>query len=122
MKNPLSLVVFAAICSVCLTSCIEPLPPAPPPYFRPNPPYPPQPVDPYASPSDYDSPQDEARNYSTAPPPEPTRPGEYPTARATEKQDEVISPFEPYNTINVEGYKSGQLVRDPHNKQIFRVP
>jgi hypothetical protein len=80
-------------------------------------------VDPYAPPSPDGQPQDgSTQTDPNMPPPAPTRPGEYPTARPTAKADEVVSPYEPYNIINVEGYKSGQLVRDPHNKQIFRVP
>jgi len=104
-----------------LTSCVDPIPP-PPPRFTPNPPYPPQPVDPYGqNPQPYGQPPDVSPP-GFNPPPAPTQPGEYPIARPTAKIDEVISPYEPYNVINVEGYKSGQLVRDPHNKKIFRVP
>jgi hypothetical protein len=43
-------------------------------------------------------------------------------AKRTSNPDEVESPYEPYMIINVEGYRSGELVRDPHNKKIFRVP
>ena len=56
------------------------------------------------------------------PPQQPTRPGEYPTATRTANPNEVISPYEPYNVIDVEGFRSGQLARDPSNNQIFRVP
>jgi hypothetical protein len=121
MKKPVIPAVSAAAITALLVSCIEPLPPAPAPHFRPNPPYPPQPVDPYADHSPYGQPSD------VSPPADdtastPTRPGEYPTAKPTTKPDEVVSPYEPYNIINVEGYKPGELVRDPHNKKIFRVP
>jgi hypothetical protein len=34
----------------------------------------------------------------------------------------VTSPYEPYNIIDIEGFRSGQLARDPSNNQIFRVP
>lgn len=62
-------------------------------------------------------------NLNPAPTPPPiTRPGEYPVARPTTKPGEVISPYEPYNVIDVTGFTSGQLARDPSNKQIFRVP
>ena len=56
------------------------------------------------------------------PPPAPTRPGEYPVARKTANPNEVISPYEPYNIIDVEGFRPGQLARDPSNNKIFRVP
>jgi hypothetical protein len=50
------------------------------------------------------------------------RPGDYPLARRTANPNQVISPYEPYNVIDVEGFTSGQLARDPSNKKIFRVP
>lgn len=100
--------------TVLLAACTPP-PEVPPPRFKPNPPYPPEIVDPYARPQD--------STYSDpAPPPAPTRPGEYPTARPTANPKEVISPYEPYNIIDVEGFRSGQLARDPSNNKIFRVP
>jgi hypothetical protein len=46
----------------------------------------------------------------------------YPTAGRTANIDQVLSPFEPFNVIDVSGFKSGQLVRDPSNKKIFRIP
>jgi hypothetical protein len=55
----------------------------------------------------------------TAPPPAPD---DYPVARRTAKPNEVISPFPPYNVIDVTGFQSGQLARDPSNQEIFRVP
>jgi len=45
-----------------------------------------------------------------------------PVAKRTANPNEVISPFAPYNVIDVEGFKSGQLAKDPSNKKIFRVP
>lgn len=116
IKKPSILTLSVTAITVALVSCIDPVTP-PPPHFRPNPPYPPQQVDPYGN--------DNSENSSSGevnPPAAPSRPGEFPTARPTDKADEVVSPYEPYNIINVEGYKSGELVRDPHNKQIFRVP
>ena len=97
-----------------LASCTPP-PPVPPPNFRPNPPYPPTPVPPYGN--------------DISPPPEPqpepappTATGGYPTAKPTTNPNEVISPYEPYNVIDVTGFKTGQLARDPSNQKIFRVP
>ncbi len=55
------------------------------------------------------------------PEPEPVR-GEYPLARRTANPDQVISPYEPFNVIDVTGFSSGQLARDPSNKKIFRIP
>lgn len=62
---------------------------------------------------------------TTPPEPEATgtnTSGDYPTARKTTKASEVISPYAPYNVIDVEGFSSGQLARDPSNGKIFRVP
>lgn len=102
----------AAATFLVLTACVPP-PPVPPPRFKPNPPYPPEPVDPY--------------RYDVSPPPNPEppappTPGEYPTAQRTTNPDQVVSPYEPHNVIDVSGFKSGQLARDPLNKKIFRVP
>jgi hypothetical protein len=100
--------------TVILAACTPP-PDVPPPRFKPNPPYPPEIVDPYAPPQD--------STYSEPPPPPaPTRPGEYPTARPTANPNEVTSPYEPYNIIDIEGFRPGQLARDPSNNKIFRVP
>lgn len=121
MKKPHIAAVSAAAVTVLLVSCIEPLPPATGPRFTPNPPYPPQQVDPNAENPPPGQPSDVPPSPGD-PSTSPTRPGEYPTAKATTNSNEVVSPYEPYKVINVEGYKSGELVRDPHNKKIFRVP
>lgn len=97
-----------------LASCLPP-PDVPPPRFKPNPPYPPEIVDPYAPPQD-------STYAEPPPPPAPTRPGEYPIARPTANPNEVTSPYEPYNIIDIEGFRPGQLARDPSNNKIFRVP
>jgi hypothetical protein len=57
-----------------------------------------------------------------APPPKPQGKKEYPVAEPTEKPGMVISPYSPYNVIDVEGFKSGDLAKDPSNGKIFRVP
>lgn len=98
-----------------LAAACTPPPSVPPPRFKPNPPYPPEIVDPYGQA------QEDTHSAPTRPP-APTRPGEYPTAQRTANPNEVISPYEPYNVIDVEGFRSGQLARDPSNNQIFRVP
>jgi hypothetical protein len=97
------------------TGTYEPVPPygnAGPPR-NPGPPRetapPPPRIDPYGNPT-----------------PDPTpmvtpRP-EYPVAKRTANPNEVISPYSPYNVIDVEGFKSGDLAKDPSNKKIFRVP
>lgn len=46
----------------------------------------------------------------------------YPFAQRTEIPGQVISPYPPYNVIDVTEFQSGQLARDPSNNQIFRVP
>ena len=55
-------------------------------------------------------------------PPAPTQTKNYPTATATENQNLVISPYKPHNVIDVRGFQSGQLAKDPSNNQIFRIP
>jgi hypothetical protein len=104
----------AALALLALAACTPP-PTVPPPRFTPNPPYPPVIVDDTA-------PQDGMENPPPDPAPQPTRPGEYPVARPTANPNEVISPYPPYNIIDVEGFRSGQLARDPSNQQIFRIP
>lgn len=97
------------------TGTFEPIPPdgsPPPPRFRNPGPQAPQ-IDPYGTDPD---------SVPTPPPPMVTPRPEYPTARSTDNPNEVISPYAPYNVIDVEGFKSGQLAKDPSNKKIFRVP
>lgn len=112
---------IAAASLAGLASCFSP-PPEPPPHrFRQHRPPAPEPLAP-------DSYQTYPSPYQAPPaptPPEPAPPtatGGYPTARPTEDPDQVISPYDPFNVIDVAGFKSGQLVRDPSNRKIFRVP
>jgi len=49
-------------------------------------------------------------------------PERYPVAERTANPNQVISPFPPYNVIDVTGFNSGQLARDPSNNEIFRLP
>jgi hypothetical protein len=106
---------IAAACIASLASCTPP-PPVPPPRFQPNPPFAPEEVSPYGSPTDY-APQQAPRPVQP-----PTATGGYPTAQRTANPDQVLSPYEPYNVIDVAGFKSGQLARDPSNQKIFRIP
>jgi len=46
----------------------------------------------------------------------------YPVAERTANPNQVLSPFPPYNVIDVTGFNSGQLARDPSNNEIFRIP
>ena len=81
---------------------------------RPPPPVAPRPTSPRIDPdmdvADNDPP--------AAPAPRPT----YPEAKRTANPNQVISPYAPYNVIDVEGFKSGALAKDPSNGKIFRVP
>ena len=107
----------AALCLSSLVGCITPEPP--PARFRPYPPYPPTPmIDAYGQPID------PAPEVNPGPAPAPTPPGigGYPTATKTANPNQVLSPYEPFNVIDVEGFKSGQLARDPSNQKIFRIP
>ena len=108
-----------------LASCQPPLPPLPPPNFQPNPPYAPTPVPPYG-PEQEATPQPDPYRFNR-PDPEPpvTTPGSYPLATATDNPMQVISPYPPYNVIDLSDLPkpvSGQLARDPSNQKIFRVP
>jgi len=116
-KHPFTLAA-AALAATALVSCIEPAP-APPPRFRPNPPFAPEPVPPEGQGNYIPSPD----NPQPRPEPQaPTATGGYPTAERTANPNEVLSPYEPYNVIDVAGFKSGQLARDPSNQKIFRIP
>jgi hypothetical protein len=66
------------------------------------------PVDPYA-PIVPDAPRQMTRN-------------DYPVAQRTEDPNQVLSPYEPFNVIDIEGFRSGQLAKDPSNGKIFRIP
>ncbi len=112
------LFVFAAV------SC-EPLPvyvpngPQPPPYRRDayeNP----QLENPYAD-RDYGDSRSPQPQYDPSAPQAPSR-DSYPVAERTDSPDRVISPFAPYNVIDVEGFRTGQLAKDPSNGKIFRIP
>ncbi len=46
----------------------------------------------------------------------------YPMAERTANPNQVISPYAPFNVIDVTGFNSGQLARDPTNNKIFRIP
>ena len=67
-------------------------------------------------------PQQQGGRQQPAPAPEPTQRPEHPVAKATANPDQVLSPYPPYNVIDVAGFKSGQLARDPSNGKIFRIP
>ena len=112
MKKSVALLAAASLTG--LSSCIYPPPPPPHTPFGPKPPFAP---DPYGN--DISPPPPIAP--SPDPDPEP-RNGEYPTAKPTANPNEVISPYAPYNVIDVTGFSSGKLARDPSNQKIFRVP
>lgn len=115
-------IIAAALTLSGLVSCF---PPEPPPRTRPQSTYG-GPMEPYDTTTDISPPPDSPLNPAPAPDPAPapTPPGigGYPTATKTANPNQVLSPFEPYNVIDVEGFKTGQLARDPSNQKIFRVP
>jgi hypothetical protein len=47
---------------------------------------------------------------------------DYPYAEKTRTPGEVISPYAPYNVMDVRGLRSGSLALDPSSKKKFRVP
>lgn len=60
-------------------------------------------------------------------PPAPTPPStppvaDYPYAEKTSTPGLVISPYAPYNVMDVKGLRSGQLALDPSCQKKFRVP
>ena len=72
-----------------------------------------------------DNGQDPAATDPQPVPPPSTTPssnGNYPLATRTNNPNQVISPYEPFEHIDITGFRSGQLARDPSNKKIFRVP
>ena len=50
------------------------------------------------------------------------RADDYPDATGTPDPNVVISPFPPNKKIDITGFLPGDLARDPHTNQIFRVP
>lgn len=117
----------ALAAATTLTGSCIPIEQVPPPFFTPRPPYPPEQVIPgqmpYSSPSgpeDYPSPIEPQPQGNPSPP--PSQPGSYPPARKTLDRNEVISPYPPHHRIDVTGFQSGQLARDPYTDKIFRIP
>lgn len=116
MSTSLYSLTIAAASLVGFASCSSPTP-APPTRYRPDPPFTPESLTPAGAQNDVAPP--------TLSPPTSSDPpmiDGYPTAGRTANIDQVLSPFEPFNVIDVSGFKSGQLVRDPSNKKIFRIP
>jgi hypothetical protein len=130
----------ALLGSLLLSSCLTPDPyspygaydsphnPAAPdygPYGNANGPQTPQ-NDPYGNPQPSSGQQGiQDPTYNSQPPANPPNrpaPPKYPLAEKTENPNEVLSPYAPYNVIDVSGFKSGQLAKDPSNKKIFIVP
>ncbi len=122
---PIATLVLATL---SLFSCVPPYDPyAPPPRFRPNPPYPPDQENPYERDRSPDPYRNLDSRYAPDPAPAPLRPtppaaGSYPTATRTTNPNQVLSPYAPYNVIDIEGFQSGKLARDPSNQKIFRIP
>lgn len=52
----------------------------------------------------------------------PTSVNDYPYAEKTRTPGEVISPYPPFNVMDVRGLRSGSLALDPSSKKKFRVP
>lgn len=102
-----------------LASSCAPLPPPP----GEDPYYPRQRQD-YPRPYESETPEAYERRYESVPPRQetPAPAQEKPVARKTDNPNQVISPYPPYNLIDVTGFRSGQLAKDPSNQKIFRVP
>jgi len=81
--------------------------------------------DQYPDPRPYPEPYGRYGDGGELPPePRPASPprDQYPTAERTANPNQVLSPYAPYNVIDVEGFRSGQLAKDPSNSKIFRIP
>jgi hypothetical protein len=52
----------------------------------------------------------------------PMSTSDYPYAEKTRTPGEVISPYAPYNVMDVRGLRPGSLALDPSSKKKFRVP
>jgi hypothetical protein len=52
----------------------------------------------------------------------PMSTSDYPYAEKTRTPGEVISPYPPYNVMDVRGLRSGSLALDPSSNKKFRVP
>ena len=63
-----------------------------------------------------------APNFPNQTPRSIPQPTGYPTATLTKDQGIVLSPYPPYNKVNVTGFQPGSKARDPYTKQIFLVP
>lgn len=121
---------IAAAATALLVSC-EPIPSYPPPGYRPQGPNTFPREDPRYRYNQRDQRRDAPDNRygpRDEQPPQPDnfqRPparDQYPTAERTDNPNQVLSPYAPYNVIDVEGFRSGQLAKDPSNGKIFRVP
>ena len=76
----------------------------------------------HGSPSQgYAPPGGQAYQPPVSPPSQPGR-DPYPMAQRTSIPNQVISPYPPYNVMDVTDVRSGQLARDPKTGEIFRVP
>jgi len=53
--------------------------------------------------------------------PLPDKP-DFPTATATKDSGVVLSPYPPYDLLDVKGMASGSLAKDPATGQVFRIP
>lgn len=52
----------------------------------------------------------------------PMSSADYPYAEKTRTPGEVISPYPPFNVMDVRGLRPGSLALDPSSKKKFRVP
>ena len=67
-------------------------------------------------------PRNTPTNTPTPAPPKQSEGKETLTGSKTSKPGRVKSPYPPYNELDVEGLKSGQLALDPTTQRVFKVP
>ena len=59
---------------------------------------------------------------TTTPPKQQPKVTDFKKATKTDKEGIVLSPYPPYDLLDITGLKSGSLAKDPKTGQIFRVP
>ncbi len=125
--------LVSAVAALALSSCFRPLPPPPGPHRQVPRHYPQgdaQPWTPYpgdAAGHAYGPPRNAAPEQPFVPVPDGPAgvdpdPGPPVATRVAGNPNHVISPHEGNNVVDVSGFKSGELARDPTTGKIFRVP
>lgn len=68
------------------------------------------------------SPESTPKKESTSTAPSSPAGQEFPKGTATSKPGRVVSPYEPFNELDVQGLPSGSLALDPTTQKVFKIP